>query len=125
MAPKPTSSSTTYTTFGVPGGATVWENGAQSGVESRMSRLTTPRNGSDMRTPRLGRLRRASRAGGGRPSPVVGDLVTYDRRRGSVAWPPCHPPAPGVRLGSEGVPGAYCVPGVIGPAADESGPSWP
>src|SRR3954451_5834999 len=33
--------------FGVPGGATGWENGAQSGVESRMSRLTTPRNGSD------------------------------------------------------------------------------
>src|SRR3954453_16530059 len=40
--------------FGVPGGATVWEKGAQSGVESRMSRLTTPRNGSDMRAPRTG-----------------------------------------------------------------------
>src|SRR3954470_3952729 len=34
--------------FGVPGGAIAWENAAQSGVESRMSRLTTPRNGSDM-----------------------------------------------------------------------------
>src|SRR3954470_5470769 len=40
--------------FGVPGGATVWEKGAQSGAESRMSRLTTPRNGSDMTSPQTG-----------------------------------------------------------------------
>src|SRR4051812_32728871 len=57
-----------------------------------MSRLTTPRNGSDMRTPQLGQLPRASRAGSGGSSPVMGDVATHAGRRGRLAWLPCSPP---------------------------------
>src|SRR5512144_2904812 len=42
MAEKPTSSSTMYSTFGAPSGATGCRYGSQSGVESRMSTLITP-----------------------------------------------------------------------------------
>src|SRR4029453_14314169 len=48
MAAKPTSSKTMYTTLGAPSGALGASNGDQSGCESRMSTLTTPRNGSVM-----------------------------------------------------------------------------
>src|SRR3954467_7795912 len=51
MAEKPTSSSTTYRTLGEPGGAFGCSYGAQSGVESRMSRLMVPLNGVLMRSP--------------------------------------------------------------------------
>src|SRR5262249_23864548 len=44
-----TSSRTTYSTLGAPGGAFGGSNGAQSGCESRMSTLITPRNGTGMR----------------------------------------------------------------------------
>src|ERR1700761_7676557 len=46
MAEKPTSSSTTYTTFGAPSGAFGGSNGVQSGTESRISMLIVPLNGS-------------------------------------------------------------------------------
>src|SRR5450755_2253231 len=46
MAEKPTSSSTTYTTFGAPSGAFGGSNGVQSGTESRISTLIVPLNGS-------------------------------------------------------------------------------
>src|SRR6516165_6432807 len=45
MAENPTSSSTTYRTFGAPSGAIGCVYGPQSGVESLMSMLTTPLNG--------------------------------------------------------------------------------
>src|SRR5580704_3780352 len=46
MAENPTSSSTTYTTFGAPSGALGGSNGVQSGTESRISTLIVPLNGS-------------------------------------------------------------------------------
>src|ERR1700730_1657074 len=45
MAENPTSSSTTYTTFGAPSGAFGGSNGSQSGTESRISTLIVPLNG--------------------------------------------------------------------------------
>ena len=48
IAEKPTSSSTMYRMFGAPSGAIGWVYGPQSGTESLMSMLTTPRNGSPM-----------------------------------------------------------------------------
>ena len=44
MAENPTSSSTTYRTFGAPSGALGCVYGPQSGVESLMSMLTVPWN---------------------------------------------------------------------------------
>src|SRR5215813_5208927 len=44
MAENPTSSSTTYTTFGAPSGALGGSNGVQSGTESLMSTLMVPLN---------------------------------------------------------------------------------
>jgi hypothetical protein len=49
MAEKPTSSSTTYRTLGAPSGAMGWRYGSQSGTESLMSTLTTPRKGAGIR----------------------------------------------------------------------------
>src|SRR5215468_8859175 len=46
MAENPTSSSTTYTTFGAPSGALGGSNGVQSGTESLMSTLMVPLNAS-------------------------------------------------------------------------------
>src|SRR5215813_12130282 len=46
MAENPTSSSTTYTTFGAPSGALGGSNGVQSGTESLMSTLIVPLNAS-------------------------------------------------------------------------------
>src|SRR3954451_19805743 len=45
IAEKPTSSRTTYRTFGAPCGAIGCVYGAQSGTESLMSMLTMPLNG--------------------------------------------------------------------------------
>ncbi len=45
IAEKPTSSSTMYTTLGVPSGAIGWVYGPQSGTDSVTSTLTTPLNG--------------------------------------------------------------------------------
>src|SRR5215469_1177275 len=44
MAENPTSSSTTYTTFGAPSGAVGGSKGVQSGTESLMSTLMVPLN---------------------------------------------------------------------------------
>ena len=49
IAEKPTSSSTTYRMLGAPSGAIGWRYGSQSGTESLMSMLTTPRNGAAIR----------------------------------------------------------------------------
>ena len=46
IAENPTSSSTMYRTLGAPSGAIGWRYGSQSGTESLMSTLTTPRNGA-------------------------------------------------------------------------------
>src|SRR3954452_3146759 len=45
IAENPVSSSTTYSTFGAPGGATGCTYGSQSGIESRSSTLIVPLNG--------------------------------------------------------------------------------
>src|SRR5437773_1949336 len=45
MAAKPTSSQTMKSTLGAPSGAVGCKYGSQSGLESRISRLTTPLNG--------------------------------------------------------------------------------
>src|SRR6266480_7542063 len=45
MAAKPTSSQTMKRTLGAPSGAVGCSYGSQSGLESRISRLTTPLNG--------------------------------------------------------------------------------
>src|SRR5947209_469365 len=45
MAAKPTSSQTIKRTLGAPSGAVGCRYGSQSGLESRISRLTTPLNG--------------------------------------------------------------------------------
>ena len=45
IAEKPTSSRTTYSTFGAPSGGTGCAYGSQSGVDSWMSVLIVPLNG--------------------------------------------------------------------------------
>ena len=51
IAEKPVSSSTMYSTFGAPSGATGCTNGSQSGTESRSSRLIVPLKRLLMRSP--------------------------------------------------------------------------
>src|SRR5215471_15718877 len=51
IAENPTSSRTTYTTFGAPSGAIGCVYGPQSGTDSVMSTFTTPSNGFDTPAP--------------------------------------------------------------------------
>src|SRR6266571_7219640 len=58
MAAKPTSSQTMKRTLGAPSGAVGCRYGSQSGLESRISRLTTPLNGLVMvRSPLISHTR--------------------------------------------------------------------
>src|SRR3954453_6833112 len=111
--------------FGLPGGAPVWGNGAQAGVRSRMSRLTTPRNGSDMTAPHEGLLRvhtglpGASSSAADRSSPVTGEPPQTAGLTGDCAASRRHPQSDMARHQH---PQGTAFHGVIGRRTDEYTP---